>query len=256
MTWANEATEAVGGWDWGLFWTVVAAVVGVLALTGVVFTIIGYYRDHPKRRLEYTVRSRRLVQATPRAPLEVKVSGIDVPDPHLVEFRLVSNSRADIPTSAFDAGLPLRIQVSKGGAFVLGAERTNGGIQTSGGHGEGWDWAEFEVGPQLIRKGSSLELDWISNGTPVVNIDSPLVDVNVWNVTRRPKRADIVRLLFLMAANLVATSLMVGALLNAFQQGPVAVILVGIVLLLTLVGVVLWIRFIWNELAWRRRAQQ
>lgn len=149
MVWVIEATETTGGWDWVLFWTVVAAVVGVLALVGVVFAVIGYYRDHPKRQLEYTIKSRRLVQSTPKVKLEVKLGGVDVPDPYLVEFRLASNSRADIASSAFDAGRKLNVRVQPGGAVVVGEGGASGGMHFNSGDGDGWDWAEFNLAPQL-----------------------------------------------------------------------------------------------------------
>lgn len=177
-------------WDWGLFWGVIGAVAGVLALIGVVYAVAGYYRDHPKRQLEYTVKTRRLVQATPDLGLEVRAKGIEIADPYLVEFRLRSNSRADIPSNAFDAGKDLLIRVEPGGALVLGDEGARGDIMLTGGDGEGWDWAQFYVGPQLIRRGAALELDFITNGEPVVKVNRPLIDVKILDVSDRPARSD------------------------------------------------------------------
>lgn len=165
-------------------WSVVGGVVGSLALIGVVFQLRSYFLDHPKRQLEYTVTSRRLVESAPQAKLEVRVSGIEVPDPHLVEFRLRSNSRADIPTSAFDNGNAIKVRVEPGGAFPLDL---SGEIRATGGASRGWESAEFQIKPQRIGKGSVLALDFISNGEPGVRVDSPLIDVPIVDATRRSK---------------------------------------------------------------------
>ncbi|WP_341940929.1 hypothetical protein [Microbacterium sp. LWH10-1.2] len=53
-------------------------------------------------------------------------------DPYLVEFQLVSNSRADIPSAAFDAGRSLTIRVEPGSAVVVG-DVADKGIMTTGG---------------------------------------------------------------------------------------------------------------------------
>lgn len=173
--------------DAGVVWTVIGVVVTVVFG---VFAVAGYFRDHPRRQLEYTVRATRLVSNRSIQDLDVFVKGIRIPDPHLVEFRLKSNSRADIPSSAFDAARNLSIRVEPGGALVLGEEGARGAIMTNGGSGEGFDRAEFTIGPQLIRRGDSLELDFMSSGRPTIKIDSPLIDVGVVDVTRRPSRQD------------------------------------------------------------------
>ncbi|WP_431805235.1 hypothetical protein [Microbacterium sp. bgisy203] len=117
MHWGAANTPASDAWDWTLTWTIIGVAV---ALVVGAFAVAGYFRDHPKRRLEYTVTTRRLIQSTPDLGLEVRVNGVEIADPHLVEFRLRSNSRADIPTSAFDAGRDLTFRVEPGGALVVG----------------------------------------------------------------------------------------------------------------------------------------
>jgi hypothetical protein len=162
-------------------------VIGVVA--PIVVAVVAERRARPRRSLEYTVRVRRLVQARADMGLEIIARGVPITDPHLVEFRLKSNSRADIPSSAFDGGRELVIRVEPGGALVLGSEGARGGIKTHGGDGDGWDWAEFRVGPQLIRRGDHLEIDFISNGRPGVQVSSPVIDVAVLDVSSKPDRA-------------------------------------------------------------------
>lgn len=196
--------------DWASIWSAVAVVIGMLTLIGVVYAVVGYYRDHPKRQLEYTVKSFRMVQTAPRAMLEVKVNGMAVADPHLVQFRMSSNSRADIPSSAFDAGNSLNIRVSPGGAAVLG-DLTREAIEVNSRVGDDWEWAEFEIPPQLIRKGANLSFDFISNGPPNMTVTSPLVDVPVHNATLRPKWGEYIRSIFTIMAGLLGEFFLIAA---------------------------------------------
>jgi len=170
--------------EWSLLFTVIGAVVGTLALVGVAFQIVSYYRDHPKRRVEYTVHSARLVASRRKInDMVVTVRGVVVDDPHLVTVNLYSNSRADIPSTAFDAGRSMRIRVEPGGALTLDGPDFRGGIQVNGGHGDGFAWAEFAVPPQLIRKRSEGSITFVSSGTPKITLDAPLVDVDVREVS-------------------------------------------------------------------------
>lgn len=108
------------------------------------------------------------------------------------------------------------MRVSPGGAVVIG-EVAREGIDTVGGDGSGWEWAEFEVGPQLTRRGSRLSLDFISNGHPGVNIQSPLIDIPVQDVSERPPRRRLTRQ---VAVTLLAGLVMVWLLSNPGMYGP------------------------------------
>lgn len=183
-----EGTCRPGGYgddmDWSLLFAIVGATVGTLALVGVGFQVVSYFRDHPKRRIEYTVHSTRLVASKRKIDdMVVTVRGIQVNDPHLVTLNVYSNSRADIPSSAFDAGDPLRIRVAPGGALLLDESKNDGGIQIDGGHGENFEWAEFGVPPQLIRKRSEGSIMFVSSGPPTVSVTAPLIDVDVREVS-------------------------------------------------------------------------
>jgi hypothetical protein len=182
--------------------SVAGVVFSALALVGVVYQVRSYRRDNPRRRIDYTVTTRRLVESNPHSSLEIRANGQEVPNPYLAELRLTSNSKADIPSTAFDAGRPIRIRVEPGGAFVVG-KVADEGIHTTGGHGNGWEWAEMEIGPQLIRKGARLSLDFISNGQPEVRIESSLVDVPVSDLTRQPKPKDLIKRVFFVVASAI-----------------------------------------------------
>jgi hypothetical protein len=90
----------------------------------------------------------------------------------------------------FDAGRPLIFRIEPGGASFLESSDSDGGIRLTRTAGEGWEWAEFDLGPQLIRTRARLTLSFMSSGQAKVRVDSPLIDVPVWDVSRRPTRTD------------------------------------------------------------------
>ncbi|MEH3089184.1 MAG: hypothetical protein PGN24_06100 [Microbacterium arborescens] len=173
--------------DPGVTWAVVG--VAITAIVGV-YTVITYYRANPKRRLEYAVEVVRLVAApTAIENLDVRVNGLQIQDPHLVTLRVFSNSRADIPSDAFDAARSLVFRVEPGGALLL--SETNEGIRIGPGSGYGFDWAEFPVKPQLIKKRASGSITFVSAGLPGIVIEdgSPLIDISVRRVSPPPEHA-------------------------------------------------------------------
>jgi hypothetical protein len=189
----------------GAFWAVVGSVAGVLALGGVIVALVTFRRQFPKRRLEYTVESRRLLsQKLPEAAVQLTVHGVKVREAYFTTVRMRSNSRADIPSSAFDGGRAISMRVEPGGALLLnGDSEVSDGIRIGGGQGEAMTWAEFTIEPQLIRKKSTGDLTFISEGEPTVKITSPLIDIEVRPVLserdalRRSVRRDVVQILVL-----------------------------------------------------------
>jgi len=150
----------------------------VFGVGGVVVTIVLYRRANPKRQLDWWMDSSPLVAAPGHDinDLSVKIKGVEVENPYLNKLTLVSNSRADIPSSAFDAGRPISVEVTRGGAVLLSGTETKGAIKLAGGAGEG-DWAKFTFDPQLIRKGARGRLVFVSAGLPAFMVDSPLIDI-------------------------------------------------------------------------------
>lgn len=178
--------ESSGSTD---IWGPLGAIAAVLALVGIVVGVITYRRQFPKRKIEYTVDAVRLMaQALPAGTVEVKVQGIEVSDPYLTTISFVSSSRADIPSSAFDAGRSIVVHVEPGGAVLLERSSEVDSIAFSGGKGEGMDWAEFRAAPQLVRAGATGTISFVSDGPPTVTVDSPLVDIKVIEV--RPELSE------------------------------------------------------------------
>ncbi len=170
-----------------LLWTVVGVAIGAIAA---VYTAVTYYRANPKRRLEFAVEVVRLVSApTEIKNLDVRLNGLQIPDPHLVTLRVFSNSRADIPSDSFDAARPLVFRVEPGGALLL--SKADGGIHIDGGEGLGFEWANVPVRPQLIKKRTSGSITFVSSGKPEIRLlgGSPLIDIDVREVRPAPEYA-------------------------------------------------------------------
>ena len=162
--------------DLGIAWTLGIGVIGI------VVSMLLYRLANPKRRLEWWIESTPLVGAIGTEQIEnlsIKVENVEIADPFLNTITLVANSRADIPSSAFDSGRPMVISITKGGALGLQREEPNGAIRFEAGRGEGFEWAKHDVNPQLIRKKAKGKLVFVSSGKPEVQIESSLIDIEV-----------------------------------------------------------------------------
>ncbi|KAF2414671.1 hypothetical protein B1729_03570 [Microbacterium sp. B35-04] len=179
----GTAADASAGFDWGLFWAIVAAVVGTLALIGVGFQIVGYYRDHPKRRIEWSATARRLLPADLRPhEFEVSFRGVEIRDPYIVELRVRSNSRADIPSPSFDAGKPITFQIGQRDPIVFLDDSEARGIRIvpSFETRNGTNDVSMLIEPQLIRRRASATMSFVASGLPDIKLGEwPLVDVDV-----------------------------------------------------------------------------
>lgn len=185
-SWISAGDAAQNGFDPSTLigWALGALGVAVAIIIGVVM----YRRQFPKRRLEWSLSSRRLIFAEPfNADVTVIVDSLPVEDPYVNTFVIRSDSRADIPSASFDGNKPTRIRMEPGGALQIGAP-TSSGIEISGGHGEGFEWAEFFIEPQLIRQGSGAQLEFVTSGPPRVEVHSPLIDIDVRQVATPAER--------------------------------------------------------------------
>ena len=85
---------------------IIVSVVGIVIATAV--SVWTYRRTHPKRQLRYRVEITPLVASgAERSRLTITLDGQIVTDPQLVTLSLWSTGRADISSTAFDAGTPL-----------------------------------------------------------------------------------------------------------------------------------------------------
>lgn len=211
--------------DWGILISVAGV---LLTLASVVIGVLAYHRMRPKRRLEWWVDSTRLVATEDQKQiegLEVNVRGIEVSNPYLNRLYIVSNSRADVASSAFDSSKPIVINVTKGGAVQLQNDGFAKGIKIEGAYGEGLEWAKFEIPPQLIRKRTGASLTFVSSGAPTVSIDSTLIDVDIRLLKSNSEftNQSIIRAKLPMVLSITAGVMMVGVVVLA-----VAGLLLGI----------------------------
>ncbi|MCR2825377.1 hypothetical protein [Microbacterium sp. zg.Y909] len=150
----------------------------VFAAVSTVYAVIAYHRRPPKRRIEYTLQVVPLVPASARLEdVEVLVRGHAMRNPHLVTLRLDSNSRADIPATAFDSKKNLTFHIGRG-ALLLST--IPGGIKVGVTEGEGSDPTRFFVAPQLIKKRARGGAMFMSEGMPKVYVEEEvLTDIDV-----------------------------------------------------------------------------
>ncbi len=176
MTWISATNEAAEGWDWTLFWTIVGASAGSLALIGVLVAVVAYRRQFPKRRMAFGYDSRSLLRphALPRGDLEVRIQGTVLAEPHFVELDVWSESRADIPSTSFDAQQSITFNVRaenvvpgwSAGAIEIDIEPLADG-----------QGVRVSVAPQLIRKHARATVTFVTDGEPSIKHKSPLIDI-------------------------------------------------------------------------------
>ena len=89
-----------------------AAGVLVALLVGLALVWVTYIVGFPKRRLSYALRLVTPLLATGAAKdLELRHHDAVIAEPHVLEIELASRGRRDIPSSAFDGGEPIRLDV-------------------------------------------------------------------------------------------------------------------------------------------------
>lgn len=243
-------TSAEASWDWSLTWNIVAAVVGILTLVGVIYAVIGYYRDHPKRSIEYTVRVRQLVQAVPMGMLEIKAGDTVFTNPYFCELQLVSNSRADIPSSAFDAGRLLSFGV-RSEEVVLLEQKSTGGLTISKSSKNQVGPTVLAIKPQLIRKRASAVVTLLSNGKPSLTISSPLIDIPITNVTDRPAKVNLFLAWFYLVMGLVLVGTFIFALIDPPEDNSLWSVAIAGLMGTTMTGFAMFMMR--SQTRWRRQ---
>lgn len=167
--------------DWGIFWAAAAAIVGVLALVGVVVSLFAYRKQFPRRRVDYTVEATRLLMDNPVSQLlTVSYEGRALVDPYLLRINFQSISRADIPSGLFDAQRPIQVEVTPPMRILGHSVTADDAIGlTWSVQDELGQTALAEIPPQLIRPGAEGEFLALTDGLPYVVVRNSLIDVNV-----------------------------------------------------------------------------
>lgn len=160
---------------------------GLTLLATCVFGALMYFKQFPKRSLTYAMTSSPLLNGRTEG-LEVRLGGVELKAPYLVYLHVTSRSRADIPSSAFDAGQPLRFDF---GREALGGSTPDGSMQHE------LNGSQVCFPPQLVRRRTAISIAFITEGPPSgIVVDSPLVDVAVTRskqgVDATPTRAQLI----------------------------------------------------------------
>lgn len=150
---------AVGHWYASdPFWAAVGAMIG---LAGVAATV--WVARTPRQRLSYgmPVATRLLTTPSGMADLELHHRGTLLTEPYLVEVRLTSRGRRDIPSSAFDRDRPLVFDLGVRIVEVLQIVCDPPSAPTPPVTQDG---STLEVGPELIGRRQTITISVLTDG--------------------------------------------------------------------------------------------
>lgn len=194
---------AAASLDPGTLWTIigVAATLVVAAVT----LWLTYLWSVPKRRLHYWLASKTpLLLSAPSElsdQLEVHHDGRVVAEPHVLEVRVASRGRRDIPSSSFDGDQPIRVDVGASILEILGNDSDTKAVPKPVVRVDG---TALEIGPALLKRRHTLTYRLLVDGPePRLTCHASLVDVTVLS---RPDEADAGR-----GRRLVAVAIVVAA---------------------------------------------
>lgn len=157
----------------GTFWA--SIVIAVVAIAAIIVTLLLWRRGNPRRQITYDTRVSRLV--SPHAPstaqIGVTVSGMTFDNPYLLELRVESRSRRDIGSDDFDRQKPLVFRIEAPVAVQIGDTTVAESAEVAINSGV------IGIGPCLIRKGTVLFAQFLTEGQPNLKTDSPLKDIRV-----------------------------------------------------------------------------
>jgi hypothetical protein len=171
-----------------------------LTIAGIVIAVIAIavgiwaarrYGNRPGVVL-FTYASTQLIPDLPFSAkdlLKVEYRDLPVHDPHLLSLRFQNVGSRDIASSNFDAGRPVTIKTNcqfYGFVTVSHPNQTVGRAIGSDG--------EIDIMPTLLKRAEVLEISAIISGAPKVEIDAPLIDVNV--LDRKTFDAKVARNIF------------------------------------------------------------
>jgi hypothetical protein len=188
----------------------------LIAVAGIAATVIVGLKVLPRRRLRCTVVSRTRLMNAPQAIRDnLKLSYKDkiLADPYVVVLEIASTGRSAIPSSSFDNGRDLQLELAAEIETILSLEykpssATKPVIRSHGSAVEFW--------PELIARREIINISVLTEGNPgSIEVSlNPFTDVNIEvadreaTQARRVRRAGIVLsvlVVFALGATGVAT---------------------------------------------------
>jgi hypothetical protein len=97
-------------------------------------------------------------------------------DPYLATLSVESLGQKDIASTRFDAGKPLVFDLSVPIVAALGSPSGSAAAESCLTLG---DSGLVEIAPHLIREGLVLNVEVLTEGCPLLTVDSPLVEVDI-----------------------------------------------------------------------------
>jgi hypothetical protein len=170
---------AVAYWyDSGTFWTAVGSIATFIALLGTAIGLIFNYRSAARRSISYGMLvSTPLISAPPdmKPGLSVRHRGKELADPRLLEIRLIARGHRDIPSSSFDQGRPLCLNL---GIPIADLLQTKYEPELAPLPKVEADGTALKVGPSLIRKQQVITLTVLAEGPDArLSCENPLIDI-------------------------------------------------------------------------------
>lgn len=162
-------------------------VLGVLTLiVGAIVPVWLHRRAHPKRQLRYRVDATRMLAGTTHSnsTLTIQSEGHIVRDPHAVRLTLWATGRADIPTSAFDSGRSIIVDL---GTTILPGTLTKPTNVPADVNFEQISDHELALIPTLLPKTTHITVEVVTDAEPATSVHNPLVDIDLTIDEERPQ---------------------------------------------------------------------
>lgn len=162
----------------GTFWSIVG--VGVAVVSILLSPLVARWLQEGRRRLFYSMPTATplITRHSLLTELVIVHRGDRLSNPHVLEVRLACQGRHDIPSSAFDNGEPLRLDVGVPIVNILGTRTTPDAARSPA---VAMDGTALLIAPSLIKRGQRTSFTLLVDGPdPALTCPQPpLIDVDV-----------------------------------------------------------------------------
>ena len=152
---------------------ILVLVFGVVAVIGVIYTVLTYLQQSPKRRVTLSTGETQLIsaQVSDFGEMDIYHAGHQVKDPRFVDVSVEATGRADVPSARFDASRPLVMDCGKPILAYMG--RDAGAVLIN-------ENQQLLIGPLLLKKGVPTKIRLLIDGPSFCVWEDPkLIDTKV-----------------------------------------------------------------------------